>query len=446
MRREEWGWRKRWRLYVAVLAGVAALVTIAAAVLHGGPEHPVSLVLEPTPDATATTDVAPTSGSTPAPSASAGAVPELEPTSTPGASLSPTSAATPVRTIDVSQAGMLSDRFAEDAFGQGRRARVDVVSGSGTRVFHACYDTDAYPPDVGPRHVPRRVAGRTWSWADEIVASEVLLELESAEAAANQVVQCKLDPDPAYQEFMPNAQDVSRPVAVGDGGFVSRIGRNASTTMYSGAQVGRFVVLVNWRQSGRHVPLDPLEHALRAAVLKGTRGLEAPALASSTPVPLNELTGYLTRDEIPGEAVPHEGLVWWSDVGQGRSSIGCGYPATTYMPTTREVHLRAWMASTGPGLYDNDTVSLAFARAPDPASAGARFQECRAAFASGAVTKPESGLGDEAFSASADLSNGDVLARTGDLYLWVHFANRDLESALAVARAALTTYLASASP
>lgn len=360
---------------------------------------------------------------TPGPSASPAPSPAAAPSATPSATSSPAPSIDGVR-----PALLLSTRFLEEAFGSGRAALAQNYDDK-EPLLGSCLDGQA------PLGVVRST-GRSWSWPDEVVVGETLVELASPEQAAALLDECA---DPTSRRYDPSAQPIADPVAVGEGGFLVQERHALFRQLHAGARVGRFLVVLQWRQSGRVPSAEPLVQALRAAVAKATSSASLGPVAAAAPQPDPALQGYLTRAGFPGGvsgltdgARPYE---WVRDQRAPETGISCGSTGAA-LTTAAPPVWRTWSAVA----YDavDPRTSLAVATAPEPAGAASDFARCRAA--QDFTAEPVSDLGDEAYFLNTDTGSGqrELFVRSGATYLVLRATWSDRSTLEALARAAFT--------
>lgn len=415
--------RRRAAVRGVAAAGVVALVTVGALGVTGnltsGPGRP---------------DVLGSDGGRPTyPAGSPTPTPVPTPAPSPGGSASPSPHTSPAPTIAEVRPGLLlSDAFMAQSFGGGQAALVQNYDDK-EPLLGSCLPNQA-PTDVV------RSTGRSWSWPDEVVAGETLVELESPDEASRLLHECA---DPTSRRYDQTSQPIAEPVSVGDGGFVVQERHALFRQMHAGARVGRFLVLLQWRQGGRVTSTEPLVQSLRAAVAKATDSAPFDPTAAGLQQPAPELLGYLTRAGFPGGvtgltdgARPYE---WVGDEPAAGSGITCGSKGAALTTATPPVW-RTWAAVA----YDavGPRTSLAVASAPEPATAPADFAACRTG--QDHTAEPVADLGDEAYFLKAGTGNGEgeLFVRSGSAYLVLRATWTDRATLEALGHAALAAWLA----
>lgn len=411
---------RRRRAVAQGLAASTAVLVVALAgaglsgVLDRGPSTPDRLGADPGSSS------APLGSVTPTPST---ATSSPRPSGSPAGSPAPTVAA-------VSPALLLGTAFAEESFGGGQPALVQNYDDK-EPLLGSCL------PQLAPLRAVRST-GRSWSWPDEVVAGETLLELGSAEEASQRFQECA---DPTSRQYDQTSQPIGEPLDVADGGFLVQERHPLFRQMHAGAQVGRFLVVLQWRQSGRVTSTEPLVQALRAAVAKATGGAPLDATAADPQEPAPELRGYLTRAGFPAGiaglsdgGMPYE---WRRDRSAAATRIDCGSKGTA-LSTAAPPVWRTWSAVA----YDavGPSTSLAVAAAPESTDAASDFALCRAA--QDYTAEPVPGLGDEAYFLNTDTGNGEreLYVRSGATYLVLRATWSDRPTLEALGQAALTAW------
>lgn len=397
------------RRRAAVRATTAAAAVVLVAVGGAG----LSATLDRTPSAPDQLGAAP--GSTTAPAATPGPTgtpggpspsPTTGPATGPGATRSPAPPA-----LELRPSSLLSTSFVEESFAQGRTSLVQNYD-DGEQQLGGC--AEAAAADL------RRSTGRSWSWPDEVVVSETLLELASDRAADAFLRDCaRVDPA---------SQPLAEPLRVGDDAVLVQERWPLYRQLHAAARVGRVVVHVQWRQSGPVSSAAPVVRALRAAVAKAVGDPALDPVAAEPQRPDPRLAGYLTRagfpDDVPGVTDGGSPYEWLRD--KAGDELRCGDAA---LPSAADPVLRVWQ---GPSV-----VSLAVAQAAPQADATQDFAACRAA--QRGTPDEVAGLGDEAYYV-ADGDEAAVLVRSGSTYLVVRSTGMERSALELVARAALTAW------
>jgi hypothetical protein len=405
---------------------LTVVVVLVLALPGGGAPQAQRLVQNPSPSTTATPDVLTSATPTP-PSTEASTVPTEEPSASP----------TPRPTIAGAQPRLLlSDAFVSESFASGRKPLVQVYGDKVPLVpQQTCLGFPGAPVDA------TRSTGRAWSWPDEVVAEELIVEYPSSARAKEHLERCA-DPK-AYDYGTPDP--LGDRLDVADGGYLVQERHELYRSLHAGARVGAFLILVEWRQSGRVTSTEPLERALKAAVSKAVGGDDLRPVPSSEQQGDPALTGYLTRAQFPQGFVPDGSVFAWTDDVLLQAEIDCGVigdPDHPPLRTSSRVVWREWRAST------DDVVGyhalLALAEAADPDTAAADFDHCRNGFFGG-TPEPLSDLGDDAFYVNTDTGNGEavVYVRTGSSYLVLLTTWQDRPEVEAFARAAYESWAAS---
>ena len=394
--------RRRATLRATATAAAVVLVVAGGASLNANLDRTSSAPdrLGAAPGSSTTTAPAATPSTTGAPSPS----PSGEGTAGPVATASPAPRALEVRT-----SALLSSSFVEEAFAASQPSLVQSY-GEAEQPVGGC--AAAEPADL------RRSAGRSWSWPDEVVVSETLLELGSARAAEAFLQDCS-QADPASQPLV-------EPLQVGDEAVLVQQRWPLYRQLHAAARVGRVVVLVQWRQSGSVPSAAPVVRALRAAVAKALGDAALTPIVADPPRPDPQLRGYLTRagfpDDVAGVTDGGSPYEWLRDMAV--AELRCGDAGT--LPTAATPVLRVWQ---GPSV-----VSLVVAQAPAQADAAQDFASCRAS--QSGTPEELAGLGDEAYHVAAG-DEAAVHVRSGSTYLVVRGIGMERSAVELIAGAAL---------
>lgn len=333
--------------------------------------------------------------------------PRGEPSANPSVSSSPAVGAR-VTSKDL----LLGTPFMETTFAQSRAALVQPYR-----------DGRAAPPigtclSSARGSAVRPFVGQTWSWPNEVVVQELVLEHASAADAQAALDACKAAPR-RFQEGDPGM--LSRRLAVGDSGFLTQHRYQLYRQLHAGARVGDLLVLVIWTQSGRVSSTAPLERALEAAVSKVERRPLLKPVPAASQQPAEEVQGYLSRGQLAASNRAEGPYVWLSDVPQratperAATDLECtSRPDGAVLRTQTAPVRRLW------GQVRNDgsvaQVTLTVSVAADLEMAEEQFSACRA---DGASVEP-AGLGDDAFQTEADDDGAvDLFVRVGSTYFRV---------------------------
>jgi hypothetical protein len=426
-----WGLRARWRLYLPFVAMAVAAAVVLVLVLRGSGSGREVLVVESAPtDPVALPSSSAPESNTPSPKPSPTAS-EPEPAAVVSRAPEPTTSAGP--RLDVTEAALLSTGYVEHAFAQGRSALVQTVP-RGLPVAYTCFDVEIGYDSTDPR--PTGLVARTWSWPDEVVATEVIAEFASPDDAYHQYGSCQADPSPRWDPGISssNGQYVDTQLQLGRYAFIKRIPREAASTAFSAVLIGPYVVYVNWRQSGGDVPLEPLEQALSAALSRASGGTEGAPVAAPTQQTEPGLAGYPTRATLPPGVVAGRQLDWIGDLPwEFSNTLYCG---SAGLPTTAIPLFRQWRVATG---RTTDTgIAVSASHAAEGTDASKEFGECRTSEEGAADVD---GVGDEAF-AVVHAAETWLYVRSASSYVVVlsDGAPDDLAACKALAADTLRTY------
>lgn len=385
-----WDWRSRWRLYAGAGAGLGALIVTLVLVVPGDGAARQQLVAA---DPSSTPSAAPSPTATPTPEPT----PTATPTPTPPAVASPSAGPRP--SVRVASSALLSQRYVEETFGQGRPALVQGVPGIAAS-WARC------PWYAGPHF--EDVLSRSWSWSGEVAVTELVGRLDSAADAEKVLAECL---SAKHREAATNATATRLDVA--DGGTLLRTSNPYFIAQLAGARVGNAVVLLSWLQSGP-VPTDeaPIERALRDAVARATGGEEGPpSPVAAVRVP-DAVRGMISRTQLPEVRWGRE-LDWLFDTPAYAATLQCTSHngegpdlSTVDTALTRKF-------SNGPysDVVMPEQLEVTRGHARDAADAEQRFTACRG----DRPTIPD--VGDDAFYAPSDVghpeSPGRVFVRAG---------------------------------
>lgn len=363
----------------AIVAVVLALVLVAP----GGGSTDQLVAEEPT--ATASAQPTPTTTTAPTPTAQSSA--STTETAAPGASAeAPTSSPSSSREPVADASLLLTTSWVDATFGHGRHL---------ARVYGGGYDPCSF-------EVPRPAsAERGWAWPDETMVLEELSTTRS-EADAGRLYDACTDPRLHPADSIDPVR--SRGLALGDEALVIRTERALVVETVGAARVGRTVVLVTWKQSGKVESDAPAEGMLRAAVAK-LLGWQLPAPSTSpAPEPAPAVMGYLGTGDV---------RTYWRDDGLVER-LSC--PATdaprrgAVLDLAAPAARRTWFHGVTEPEF---SWSFTRGRAANPDDAASAFASCRGAQESTALRN----VGDEAFCTIDEGGMGvRCLARAGSTY------------------------------
>jgi len=382
--------------------------------------------------------------------------------------------ASPAATVSVRASRLLSTSYVAAAFGSGKRAAVLEQPGY---VMGTCFTWSSWHQNEEPRNLPpgareirtepTQVVGRRWSWPNEVALVQAIGLEPGVPSARRRFQACTdakspdFDPDNRLHRDRPTI--TTRALPLGDEAAVTTVRSTYQTVSYATVRVGRHVITLAQRQSGRIASDVPLAQALESA-LKKARGLREGAVpeASRPDVPA-ALAGLLSTAALPlvhgerGVMWSYDAPLWWS---QGKSTLYClgGSAGDTTLTTTAVPVERRWI---WPSRTFDDPVEVAFtlvvAEAPDEQTARQEFGACRDRATAGTEDyeiRDLPDLGDQAYVwvrkfAHSGYSATPVLVRSGTRYLivWAHGLGSqgtpNPEGAEAVARAALAALVGS---
>jgi hypothetical protein len=385
--RGPWGLCTRWRLYAGATAGLTAVLAALVLVMPGDPPARDLLVADdPTPTFASTASAEPTPSPSPRETVSD------SPTAEPSPETANASTGSPVPLARIAGAEtrlLLSNDFVARSFAQGRTAQVSTKTQSTWGPLWSCYAPQSAAPVT-------RAVTRVWSWSGEITLDETIGEHPSVEAARSQFGDC------AAEERLVDGLmlDGSRRPEIGDEAYLFRRGQENTTAIFGGARVGRYLVVIDWRQGGSASSMDVVEHALRAAVAKASGQSEGDEAAGPAPTTAAAFDGMLTQ----GDLGPWSDRPWEDDWRQEDSTIAC--TGAYAMPISSSVS-RGWAGEFATSASEPRSVyltrlTITRSRASDPSTAAADFEACRASITSAdsggkVIVEDVPGVGDAAF-------------------------------------------------
>jgi hypothetical protein len=428
--REDWGLRRRWRLYVGCLTALVAVLGALLVVVHGHAPREVLVVEEPTATPTAT----PSPGETPEPTATTG--PTEEPTASGAPTPDPGGPATPnpspeVPRLQLDADHLLSDGYLSTAFGSGRAPFVGTGDGGAAAACTLLVS--------GAAPTTRIAVARMWSWPGEVVVGETFARTQSPDDASEALRLCR-SPDLAWGRS-------GRPLELdlGDESFLWRADGALADEAMAGIRVGRELVFLVWRQTGGLLSTEALARAAADALSKAREEqLRGPVAADHRATP-STLTGFPGYDDLRPLMHPDgstwDYLSWWADHDDAWS-FRCNESEDSWLRPGGPMVTRYFLGGVLNAM-DATHVGLTLAEESDEATAVARFDACRTA----SHGKPVAGLGDEAFEAepmmTLDGNEYTVFVRVGSRYVvlaayneqhWVEMARAAVASLTAAGR------------